>query len=179
MPKVMPTVDEFNVALLLLRVVVGPVFAFHGFAKIFRGGKLAGTASWFESLGVKPGALHARFAAFGELATGICLALGFLTSFAALGLVALMTVAVWLDHRGKGLLVTKGGWEYNLVLGAVAATIAMLGPGEISVDSALGIDLNGIAGLVISALGGVLAGIAFIAAFHRPPPSDSASSTAR
>jgi putative oxidoreductase len=74
----LPTVDELNWGLLVLRVVVGPVFAFHGYAKIFRGGRLAGTAWWFDSIGMRPGYLHARL----------------LTKFAGLGLVALMAVVV-------------------------------------------------------------------------------------
>jgi putative oxidoreductase len=164
-----PTADELNWALLLLRVVVGPVFAFHGFAKVFRGGRLAGTAGWFDSMGMRPGHLHARFAAFGELATGTCLTLGLLTSFAGLGLVALMSVAVWTVHRGSGLLVTKNGWEYNLVLAAIGVTLAIIGPGEYSLDHAIGVDLNGAAGLVISLGGGVAAAAALLATFYRPP----------
>ena len=52
--ETLPTVDELNLGLLLLRVVVGLVFAFHGFAKIIRGGRLAGTAGWFDSDGHAP-----------------------------------------------------------------------------------------------------------------------------
>src|SRR5690606_23175360 len=98
-----PTVDELSLALLILRLVVGPVFAFHGFAKITRGGKLEGTARWFDSMGMKPGKVHARAAAFGELATGTCLALGLFTPLAGLGLVGLMAVAFWTVHKGSGL----------------------------------------------------------------------------
>ena len=54
----------------------GLVFAFHGYAKFFRGGRLAGTAGWFDSMGMRPGHLHARLAAAGELATGTCIASG-------------------------------------------------------------------------------------------------------
>lgn len=167
--ETLPTVDELNFGLLALRVVVGPVFAFHGFAKIFRGGRLAGTAGWFDSMGMRPGHLHARFAAFGELATGTCLTLGLLTSLAGLGLVALMSVAVWTVHKGSGLLVTKNGWEYNLVLAAIGVVVAVVGPGEYSLDDALGIDLNGVTGLVISLVGGVAAAAGLLAVFYRPP----------
>jgi len=172
----LPTTDELNLGLLILRLVVGPVFAFHGYAKITRGGRLAGTAGWFDSMGMRPGHLHARFAAFGELLTGTCLALGFLTSFAGLGLVALMSVAVWTVHRGNGLLVMKDGWEYNLVLGAIGVTLATMGPGEWSLDEALGLDLNGATGLVISLVGGLSAATALLATCYRPPaptPADS------
>lgn len=167
--ETLPTADQFNLALLILRLVVGPVFAFHGFAKIFRGGRLEGTAGWFDSMGMRPGHLHARFAAFGELATGICLALGLLTSFAGLGLVALMSVAVWTVHRGHGLLITKDGWEYNLVLATIGVAVATMGPGEWSLDDALGIDLNGVTGLLIALVGGVAAAAGLLGTFYRPP----------
>ncbi|HEX8804897.1 MAG TPA: DoxX family protein [Acidimicrobiales bacterium] len=167
--KTLPTVDQLNFGLLLLRLVVGPVFAFHGFAKITRGGRLSGTAGWFDSMGMRPGHVHARLAAFGELATGVCLTLGLLTSFAGLGLVALMSVAVWTVHRGNGLLVFQNGWEYNLVLGAIGVALATIGPGEWSLDDAFGIDLNGPAGFLIALVGGVAAAALLLGTSYRPP----------
>ena len=166
----LPTVDELNWALLGLRVVVGPVFAFHGFAKIFRGGRLAGTAGWFDSMGMRPGHVHARLGAGGELLTGTCIALGLLTPLAGLGLVALMTVAFWTVHRGHGLLVFQNGWEYNLVLATIGGFLALVGPGEYSLDNAIGFDVNGGAGLAIAVGGGILAAAALLGAFFRPPP---------
>lgn len=169
----LPTADQFDLGLLVLRVVVGPVLAFHGFAKIFRGGRLAGTGRWFDSIGMRPGHLHARFAAGGELLTGTCLTLGILTSFAGLGLVGLMSVAAWTVHRGSGLLVTGNGWEYNLVLGAIGVAVATIGPGEWSLDGAIGIDLNGPAGFLISLVGGIAAAALLLGVFYRPPvPAD-------
>lgn len=173
-----PTVDELNWALLLLRLVVGPVFAFHGFAKIFRGGRLTGTAGWFESLGMKPGALHARLAAAGELTTGICVALGLLTPFAGLGLVGLMSVAFWTVHKGNGLLVFQDGWEYNLVLATIGAFLGFVGPGKFSLDNALDLDLNGLLGLAIAVVGGIAMAVTLLAVFHRPPPPAPAESDA-
>lgn len=165
-----PTVDELNWALLMLRLVVGPVFAFHGYAKIFRGGRLAGTAGWFESLGMKPGTLHARLGAAGELTTGACVALGLLTPFAGLGLVGLMAVAFWTVHKGHGLLVFQDGWEYNLVLATIGAFLGFVGPGELSLDNALDLDLYGALGLGIAVVGGVAMAAGLLAVFHRPPP---------
>jgi len=170
--KVLPTVDQLNFGLLLLRLVVGPVFAFHGYAKIFRGGRLAGTAGWFHSMGMRPGELHARFAAGGEILTGVCLTLGLLTAFAGMGLVGLMSVAFWTVHKGRGLLITKEGWEYILVLGAIGVSIATIGPGEWSLDRALGIDLNGPAGFFIALVGGVGLAAALLATFYRPPRAE-------
>jgi putative oxidoreductase len=167
--EVLPTVDELNLGLLILRLVVGPVFAFHGYAKFFRGGRIPGTAGWFDSMGMRPGNLHARLAACGELATGICLTLGLLTPFAGLGLVALMTVAFWTVHKGHGLLVFQNGWEYNLVLGAIGVSLATIGPGEWSLDEVLGIDLNGTPGFLIALVGGLAAAAGLLGTFYRPP----------
>ncbi len=165
----LPTADQLNFGLLVLRLVVGPVFAFHGFAKVFRGGRLDGTAGWFDSMGMRPGHLHARFAAFGELATGTCITLGLLTSFAGMGLVGLMAVAVWTVHKGHGLLVTKDGWEYNLVLATIGVALATIGPGQWSVDNALGVDLNGPAGFAIALVGGLALATGLLAVCYRPP----------
>jgi putative oxidoreductase len=173
--ETLPTVDQLNFALLLLRVVVGPVFAFHGFAKIFRGGRLDGTAGWFHSMGMRPGHVHARLAAAGELTTGTCLALGFLTSFAGLGLVGLMSVAFWTVHKGRGLMVLNEGWEYVLTLGTIGVTVATIGPGEWSLDHAIGIDLNGPAGFIISLVGGLALAALLVGTQYRPPaPADPA-----
>jgi putative oxidoreductase len=167
--KNLPTVDELNWALLGLRLVVGPVFAFHGYAKIFRGGRLQGTASWFHSMGMRPGDLHARFAAGGELATGLCVAAGFLTPLGGMGLVGLMSVAFWTVHKGNGLLVFQDGWEYNLVLATIGCFLATVGPGRYSLDHAVGFDVNGGAGLLIALVGGVGLATGLLVTFYRPP----------
>jgi putative oxidoreductase len=171
--ETLPTVDQLNFGLFLLRVVVGPIFAFHGFAKIFRGGRLDGTAGWFHSIGMRPGHVHARLAAAGELATGICLTLGLLTSFAGLGLVGLMSVAVWTVHKGSGLLVINNGWEYNLVLATIGVAIATIGPGEWSLDDAIGVDLNGPAGFIISLVGGLALAALLLGTTYRPPAQET------
>lgn len=172
----MPTADQLNFGLLVLRFVVGPVFAFHGFAKIFRGGRLVGTAGWFDSMGMRPGHVHARAAAFGELATGTCITLGLLTSFGGMGLVGLMAVAFWTVHKGNGLLITKDGWEYNLVLATIGVALATIGAGQWSLDNALGIDLNGPVGFVIALVGGLGLAVGLLATFYRPPAPAAADS---
>jgi len=164
---------EANLALLILRVGIGVTMAAHGYGKFFTGGRIAGTAGWFDSMGMKPGRVHALLAAGGEVAAGLCLALGLLTSFAGLGFVGLMTVAWWTVHRDNGFFIIKEGWEYVFVLGLVAVVIAMLGPGEWSLDAALGIDetFDGYTGLVIAGVGGLAAAGGLLAAFYRPPAS--------
>jgi putative oxidoreductase len=68
--------------IVLLRLLLGVVFLAHGWHHIFGGGKIAGTARWFESLGMRPGTLHARAASVTELGAGLLLVLGLLTPLA-------------------------------------------------------------------------------------------------
>ena len=85
----------FSVGLLILRVVLGLTMAAHGYNKFFGSGGIAGTAGWFDSIGMRPGALHARLAATTEIAAGLLLAVGLFTPLAAAAFVALMLVAAW------------------------------------------------------------------------------------
>jgi len=163
--------DEYNAAMLLLRVAFGLTMAAHGYAKVFKGGKLAGTAGWFGSIGMKPGVVHARLAAGTEILAGLGLAVGLLTTFSAMGFVGLMLVAGYVVHRSNGFFIVSEGWEYTFILAVAAVAIAMLGPGEWSLDNAIGIDndLDGWLGLAIAAGGGLAAGIGQLALFYRPP----------
>ena len=61
----------YDVGLLILRVVLGLTLAAHGLNKFFGGGKIPGTARWFESIGMKPGRFHATVAASTETAAGV------------------------------------------------------------------------------------------------------------
>ncbi|MCP5025878.1 MAG: DoxX family protein [Actinomycetia bacterium] len=56
--------DDINLGILILRVAAGVTMAMHGYAKVFKGGKLPGVAGWCDSMGMRPGKLHAPLAAF-------------------------------------------------------------------------------------------------------------------
>lgn len=167
--------NAHDVALLILRLVLGLTMAAHGYNKFFGGGGIAGTAAWFDSIGMKPGKLHARLAATTEMAAGIGLALGLLTPFCAAAFVALMFVAAWTVHRANGFFIVKEGWEYNLVLAAAAVSVAGLGAGRYSLDHALfaGSDayhfLYGWRGLAVALGLGLAGGIGQLVIFFRPP----------
>jgi putative oxidoreductase len=167
--------DAADVGLLILRVVLGLTMAAHGYNKFFGGGRIKGTAGWFESIGMKPGTFHARVAASTEVAAGIGLAVGLLTPVPAAGFVALMLVAAWTVHRHNGFFIVKEGWEYNLVLAAAAVALAATGAGTYSLDYALfhgtSVDqwLHGWCGLLIAVVLGLVGGIGQLAIFYRPP----------
>ncbi len=166
--------DGASFGLLVIRVVVGVSLAAHGYNKFFGGGRIAGTAGWFDSMGMKPnGRVHALLAASTELGCGLLFAVGLLTPFAAAGFVGLMIVAAWTVHKDNGFFIVKNGWEYNLVLAAVAVGVAMVGPGKYSLDWALGLDFTyepWLAFALSAGLGGA-AGIGILAACYRPPAS--------
>lgn len=164
--------NQISLGLLLIRVVLGLTLAAHGYNKFFRGGRIAGTARWFDSMGMKPnGRVHALLAASNELGGGIMFAVGFLTPLAGAAFVGLMIVAAW-THRDNGFFIVKQGWEYNLVLAVVAVGVAVIGPGRYSVDWKLGLDFAFRPGLdfVLSAVLGGVAGTGLLAACYRPPP---------
>jgi putative oxidoreductase len=123
-----------------IRAVVGPLFIGHGTQKLFGwfgGHGIEGTGGYFESLGLKPGARHAKAAGVAEALGGLLLTLGFLTPVAATLVSGTMITAIRKAHAHNGPWVTNGGYEYNLTLLASMMAIADSGPGPLSVDSAL------------------------------------------
>lgn len=163
-----------DTALLVLRLALGPMLFAHGYQKLFMGGRIDGTAGWFESMGMKPGRVNAWAAAITETTTGVLMTVGFLTPLAAAGMVGVMVVA-WFTHCGA-FFVFKDGWEYNYVIGAVAIAVGTLGAGGWSLDGVLGIDtdLAGWTGFAIAAGVGLLSGFGTLAAFYRPDPEGTA-----
>jgi putative oxidoreductase len=140
--------------LLLLRLVVGLLFAAHGVQKLFGwfgGGGPAGTAGFFASLGYRWPARMAIVAGLAELGGGLMLATGFLTPLASFLLATVMLNAIVTVVFPKGFL---GGYEFETTLATVAVALAATGPGELSLDDAIGWadELSGIlwASLVLS-----------------------------
>jgi putative oxidoreductase len=126
--------------LLILRVIVGLLFAGHAMQKLagwFGGYGLSGTGGFFESIGLKPGRFMALLAGLSELLGGVLFAVGFLTPIAALLIAGTMLVAIFKVHGKNGLWVTQNGYEYNLVLIVIAVAVALIGPGAFSLDAAI------------------------------------------
>ena len=159
--------QRIDLGMFILRVLGGVTVAAHGWAKFMRGGRLPGVGRWFDSMGMRPGRLHARLAATTELVGGLALAAGFLTPLAALAVVAVMAVASYTVHR-EHFFILDNGWEYTFVLAVVATTVAVVGPGRWSVDELIGVRVDGWAGLALAAGGGLAAAALHLALFYRP-----------
>ena len=164
-----------EIALLGLRLVIGLTFVAHAALKLFRvsgGGGIQGTADAFDQIGLRPSKFNAWLAALTELAGGLLIALGLLTPIAAAALIAVMTAAVLTVHLRFGFFATNNGYEYNLVLAVAAFALAGTGPGEWSLDNALGIDWSG-TGWALGALGaGVLGGLGPVLGSRLMSPRD-------
>src|SRR3954463_13979464 len=121
----------------ILRAVVGGLFIGHGLQKLlgkFGGHGLEGTAGFFESLGLRPGKVHATAAGVAETGGGALLVAGAATPLAASALTGTMAVAIHKVHLQKGPWVTDGGYEYNAVLMAAVFAITASGPGTLAWD---------------------------------------------
>lgn len=166
--------DGVSAGLLILRVMVGIVMIAHGYNHIFRGGKIKGTAGWFESLGMKPGILHAWLASLTELGAGVMLILGLFTPLAAAGVVGVMLVALITNHIKNGFFIFRPGegYEYVLTLAMVGLAIGAIGAGEWSIDDAIDLDWIGWTGLAIAAIAGGGGAALLLAVFWRPKKPD-------
>lgn len=170
--------EPVDLALLLLRVTAGATLVAHGVNHWRGGGKIAGTAGWFESLGLRQPKLQAWASVLTEIGAGVLLILGLITPLAAAALVSVMLVAWILAHRSNGFFIFNSGWEYVAVLAVIGVVIGVTGPGVISLDSAFGIVYDGWIGGAVALGVGVVAAALQLAIFWRPgkPAAESAES---
>ncbi len=143
-----------DLAVALVRAVVGLVIAAHGAQKVlgvWGGPGLAGWTQGLTRMGMRPPAFWAWVSAFAELAGGIAFAVGFLLPVVAAALTIQMGVAIARAHWGKGFWNSKGGIEFPFSLGAIAAISGVADPGAYSLDRALGLPAMG-AGVYVAVL---------------------------
>jgi putative oxidoreductase len=161
-----------RLGLAVLRLIVGGLFVGHGLQKLtgrFGGHGIDGTGQAFESLGLRPGKVHATAAGLAEAGGGALLAAGAATPVAATLLSGTMVTAIHTVHGSKGPWATDGGYEYNLVLLAAVFALTDAGPGAWSVDGAVGRERWN-AGWALAQLAAGVAGSAGALAYARSRP---------
>ena len=132
-----------DIALLVLRIVLGVIFFAHGAQKVlgwFGGRGLKGFEATIVNMGWKPVAFWTCVGAFAEFGSAILLLLGLLTFVGAFCLTVMMVVASQRNLK-NGFFWQKQGVEYTFTLLGVAVALFFAGPGAYSLDAALGLKL--------------------------------------
>jgi putative oxidoreductase len=129
-------------ALLALRLGVGTTMAWHGWQK-FDGG-VANFAGFVESVGLPAPTVLAWIVSILEFVGGGMIVAGLLTRIPA-ALITLQMIGtafyVKASQLSTGFIAAEGvGFELDIVLLVGAFAIAVLGPGAISLDRALGLE---------------------------------------
>lgn len=143
-------ITKDDTAALVLRVMLGLVFFPHGAQKVlgwFGGHGFSGTMGFFTGqLGIP--ALFAFLAIIAEFLGALGLMVGLLTRVAAFGIMSVMLVAVPMLHAKHGFFMNwfgnqaGEGFEYHLLVIAMAVALIIKGGGTWSVDRALTDKLN-------------------------------------
>ncbi len=125
-----PQNNATSTALLLLRLVAGLAFVYHGW------GKIQAPFSWMGPDASVPG-IFQFLAALSEFGGGIAWMIGLVTPLASLGLFFTMAVATHMHAIVKGdPFVNPGGGSYELALLylVIAILFIVVGPGKFSAD---------------------------------------------
>jgi putative oxidoreductase len=142
MKKLMATSND--VAFTILRLVLGVVFFAHGAQKMlgwFGGFGFQGTMGFFTHMGMP--APVALLIICTEFFGGLGMIFGLLTRIAALGIGCLMIGAIFMVHLPNGFFMNwmgtqKGeGFEYHLLVIAIAGALLLRGAGAFSLDRTL------------------------------------------
>jgi putative oxidoreductase len=126
---------------LLLRVSLGIMFIAHSLVLKWITFTLAGTAQYFESIGLPGPLAYATF--FAELIGGVLLVLGVQSRWVSLALLPILAGATWV-HLGNGWVFSApgGGWEYPLYLIVLCVAQALLGDGAYALSPSRQLPLN-------------------------------------
>jgi len=128
-----PTRVGTDLGVFLLRAVAGTALVWHGTGKFLSAG---GWTNWMGSEAVYPSWAQA-IAAVAETAGGAGIAVGLLTRFAAIGVLAIMGGALYM-HIGRGdpfVSLEGASWEYAGVLFATGFLCLLHGGGRFSLDA--------------------------------------------
>jgi putative oxidoreductase len=129
-----------DIAYTALRVIIGYILLMHGWMKVGTFG-LAGVSGLMAKSGLEPATAFAVAAMFLETVGAVCIIIGLFTRFFAAALAIELLIGLLAVHLKAGFSVSKGGYEYILLLGIVMFAIAIRGGGPYSVDRLIGKEL--------------------------------------
>ncbi len=141
MHQVCSTLNRFRPAVpLVLRVVLGGLFIWHGIDKFDVGIDMI--EEMFTMWGVPAPGLTAPLTAIIEIVAGAMLVFGIATRIAAMLLSVVMIGALIYVKQDLGIISSQPmpGAELDLAMLAGLIALVILGPGSISVDDKIGIE---------------------------------------
>jgi putative oxidoreductase len=121
---------------VVLRVVIGIIFAVHGYQKLALMG-VGNVAEFFGGAGIPLPLVSDWIVTLVELLGGIALILGLYTRWVSIPLAIIMLVALLMVHVPNGFFVSEGGFEFVFILLAGLVALAFLGAGPFSLDQQL------------------------------------------
>jgi putative oxidoreductase len=130
-----------DLGLLLLRLMLGIVFVYHGAQKLFGwfgGYGLEGTSQWMGSIGIPMPLVSTTLAALSEFGGGLVLITGLFFRPMMIPLFFTMLVAAFVGHAGKGFSAQAGGNEYALTLAVAVLALFFTGPGRLALGARAG-----------------------------------------
>ena len=120
-------------ALALLRVVLGIVFTYHGYVKLFVPGGFKGSVAFFGAIGLPVPVYTALLVSVVEFFGGLALIVGLLTRWASVLLFLEMLVALFKVHVKNGFFIGSSyGYEFVLVLLGALAVVYAVGAGALA-----------------------------------------------
>jgi len=123
--------QKYEVSLLIIRMILGITFLFHGIAKFQMG--LGNVAGWFESIGIM--GFLGYPVAFIELLGGIALILGIGTRIISALIGFILLVAILTVKLPIGFIGAEGtGYELDIALLSMAAALVISGSKLMSLD---------------------------------------------
>ncbi|MBN1844361.1 MAG: DoxX family protein [Sedimentisphaerales bacterium] len=128
------TIRNVDLVPLFVRITLAVIFIYHGYGKVFQGGH-EGIAQLMAAKAAPLPGLLGWLAGLTELAGGLLIGIGLLSRLWALGLGAVMAVAILTVHGSNGFDIRNQGYEYCLTLLLLALAILLGGPGGFSLDT--------------------------------------------
>jgi putative oxidoreductase len=118
-----------SIAVLLLRLITGVAFLFHGWPKI------QNPLHWMDAFPGHPPSFVQALPAIAEFCGGAGLILGLLTPLCCAGIISTMLVATYTHiSRGEPFVGQGGSYELALVFMTIAISLILTGPGRYSLD---------------------------------------------
>ena len=132
----MPNNNKLNQwSLTILRIVLGVIFTYHGYLKLFAPGGFSGTINFFTAIKIPLPVFSALLVSVVEFAGGLLLLSGILVRLVSAALIIEMLVAFFKVHIKQGFFISPQAYGYEFILLILASLIVVLvnGAGKYSV----------------------------------------------